>query len=86
MEVEGGEGKILVLKKVRKFPKKFPEVSAEVTSDFQNEETFYHYAAGGGAASWDEANAATVAPLHGRHQHGTVLPVDSTIEMAGLLR
>ena len=42
MEVEGGEGKILVLKKVRKFPKKFPEVSAEVTSNFQNEETFYH--------------------------------------------
>ena len=46
MEVEGGEGKILVLKKVRKFPKKFPEVSAKLTSNFQNEETFYHYPAG----------------------------------------
>ena len=43
-------------------------------------------AAGGGAASRDEASAATVAPLHGRHQRGTVDPVDSTIETAGSSR
>ena len=37
-----GRGQNFGFKKVRKFPKKFPEVSAKLTGDFQNEETLYH--------------------------------------------
>ena len=61
------------------------ERAGEVDEDAEDEvgET---RAAGGGAASRDEASAATVAPLHGRHQRGTVDPVDSTIEAAGSSR